>query len=189
MKFLALTSIFTARQRSCEKLMYSDVSLHQAVLSMEVLMWQYPSCIELRCIWPFQTLVPQTSDMGAPALSSPHASDIWWPSLQTCSNLFTWGPPSPVQTSGDHQSMYGCSACGTHPTRILSCFSYFLQCRGDHHFPGQPPRFATVKQRRKSTRVIVETLLMDLLVRTQFKSIINSNGIIWKQYRVIGKVL
>ena len=26
----------------------------------------------------------------------PHASDIFWPRLDTSSNLFTWGPPSPT---------------------------------------------------------------------------------------------
>ena len=25
----------------------------------------------------------------------PYASDIWWSRLETCSNLFTWGPPPP----------------------------------------------------------------------------------------------
>ena len=34
------------------------------------------------------------------------ASDIWWPSLQTCSNLLTWGPSRPVLTSGCYWNMY-----------------------------------------------------------------------------------
>ena len=34
--------------------------------------------------------IPRTSDMG------PHATDIWWLSLETCSNLFSW---EPIQTS------------------------------------------------------------------------------------------
>ena len=33
---------------------------------------------------------PQTSDMGSPSPGShPSVSDIWWPSLETCSNMFT----------------------------------------------------------------------------------------------------
>ena len=33
---------------------------------------------------------------------TPSASYIWWSSLETCSNLFTWGPTSPpVLTSSD----------------------------------------------------------------------------------------
>ena len=47
-----------------------------------------------------------TSDMWSPPYqtwdsSTPTASDTWWPSLETCWNLFTWGP-NPPPTSTDN---------------------------------------------------------------------------------------
>ena len=84
-------------------------------------------------------------DPPGPGLAPPswplnRASDIWWPILETCWNLFTWGPqvlkssgqdwrsdqtclleeptPCPVQASSGHWSMYG-----WRPVRILlECF-------------------------------------------------------------------
>ena len=53
-------------------------------------------------------------------LSGPLASDIWWPRLEACSNLFTWGPP-PVLTFGGW-STYGGWEGGTYPTGRLSCY-------------------------------------------------------------------
>ena len=71
----------------------------------------YPWCIELHCTGPLspdspgtspshpghqtwdqvaQPCPPLISDMDPPG-------DIWWPSLETCSKLFTWGP-SPIST-------------------------------------------------------------------------------------------
>ena len=50
------------------------------------------------CVCP-QTRPPQTSDLGLPTPHGPgpgpisSATDIWWPQLEACSNLFTWGPP------------------------------------------------------------------------------------------------
>ena len=56
------------------------------------------------------------------------ASDIWWPSLETCSNLFH-GPDCtgrlPVLTSGGHWGMFGWQVSSKHPTEMLSCFYYF----------------------------------------------------------------
>ena len=60
-------------------------------------------------LWPQH---PWTSNLGprAPVLSPPQelrhgtpwtwcpSSDIWWQSLETCSNLFTWGPTLPTGT-------------------------------------------------------------------------------------------
>ena len=37
---------------------------------------------------------PQTCDITVQEPLWPPASDIWWPRLVTCLNLFTWGPPS-----------------------------------------------------------------------------------------------
>ena len=75
----------------------------------------------------------------------PPTTDIWWISLETCSNLFTWGPtpppppPQPVLTSGDgHQNTYGWQAGGTHPTGVVSCSKYFSsslrQWGGQYYF-------------------------------------------------------
>ena len=55
-----------------------------------------------------------------PPNPKPPTSEIWWPSLETCSNFFTWGP-LPVLTSGG-RSTHGWQAGGTHPTGMLSCF-------------------------------------------------------------------
>ena len=68
----------------------------------------------------------------------PPASDICWPRLETCWNLFTWGhlvgktgdlfilvhlrTPFPlVLTSGSYWSMYNWQAAGAHHPRMLSC--------------------------------------------------------------------
>ena len=53
-------------------------------------------------------------------MALPPASDIWWPRLQTCSKLFTCGPPPrpPVLRCG---STYGQNVGGMHPTGLLSC--------------------------------------------------------------------
>ena len=41
-------------------------------------------------------------------LPLPHlTSDIWWPSLETCSNLFTSGHPRSLLTPGGYWSAYG----------------------------------------------------------------------------------
>ena len=74
-----------------------------------------------RCIGPHH--------LGTPSLTGPHsymapafpASDIWWPRLETCSNLFTWGLP--------HQCWhlmagYWRGAGGMHHTGMFSCFPF-----------------------------------------------------------------
>ena len=63
----------------------------------------------------------RTSDMGPPPLSP--ATNMWWPSLETFSNLFTWGPPLSTGTDICDWSMYGWQADGTHPPGMLSCFN------------------------------------------------------------------
>ena len=51
--------------------------------------------------------------------------DIWWRSLETCSNLFIWGPtPYPktnVQSWQQKMKQLGFQAAGMHPTGMLSC--------------------------------------------------------------------
>ena len=52
-----------------------------------------PPCGDLPwCIGPHCTGTPPTSGHGN-SLYRACASDIWWPILETCSNVFTWGPP------------------------------------------------------------------------------------------------
>ena len=76
---------------------------------------------------PFSFHQPGTSDLGTyPYPFTYPTSDIWWSSLETCSNLFTWGLTSlqsPVLTStGDHQNMYGWQGGSEHPTHsYLNC--------------------------------------------------------------------
>ena len=52
---------------------------------------------------------------GSPALVT-STSDIWWLRLETCSNLFTWGPPG----TGGYWSTY-CEWLSMHYTGMLSC--------------------------------------------------------------------
>ena len=100
--------------RSCGKVMFSVVSVFQAVCPQRVLCDHYPWCIGPHCRGiplvqaqlPLQTwdlrpprpgLVPfRMWDMGPPS-PTPPASEIWWLSPETCSNLFTWGLPTPHQ--------------------------------------------------------------------------------------------
>ena len=49
------------------------------------------------------------------------ASDIWWPLLETCSNLFIWGHTALVLKSGS-QSSYVWQVDGMHPTGMLSFY-------------------------------------------------------------------
>ena len=53
----------------------------------------------------------------------PPASDIWWWSLETCSNLFNWGPIPPPVTSGGNWNLstYGLQGDSIHPAGMLSC--------------------------------------------------------------------
>ena len=42
-----------------------------------------------------RTLQSRPHGIWTPPYSDPPCSDIWWPSLETCSNLFTWGSLPP----------------------------------------------------------------------------------------------
>ena len=94
--------IFTAHQWSCGKVIFSLMSV--CLFTREESLYDhYPSCTGPHCTFS------QTSDIGLPghdplghqtwptpaldpALAPPPSSDIRWQSLETCSNLFTWGP-------------------------------------------------------------------------------------------------
>ena len=50
--------------------------------------------------------LPPPPDIKSHCTRTPALSDIWWPLLETCSDLFTSGPPL-VLTSSGYWSMYG----------------------------------------------------------------------------------
>ena len=73
----------------------------------------------------------QTSDMGPPIPALPLASDIWWPSLETSSNLFTMGPmhnlpPTPSVLKSGGQSMYSWQVGSIHTTGRLSSYKFYF---------------------------------------------------------------
>ena len=85
------TSI-TARQLSSGNVMFSVVSVHHSVHEgLPALAPPLPSGDET---WDPPT--HQTWDPPGPSPSTAHysASDIWWWSLETCSNSFIWDPPT-----------------------------------------------------------------------------------------------
>ena len=70
------------------------------------------------------SLLSPPSDITPGSYSSPRhqtmdlphsATDIWWPTLETCSNLFSPGATS----GGGHWSAYGLQGGNTHPTGML----------------------------------------------------------------------
>ena len=73
------------------------------------------------------TWVPPNPIWGLGTYPYP-TTDIWWSSLENCSNLFTLGPtPALILThSGGHQDMYGWQAGGTHPIGMLFLFNIRL---------------------------------------------------------------
>ena len=89
--------IFTASQRSCRRVLFSVMSVHQPVIlpgGGAVPCHHYP-----RCIRPHHTMGPYCPCPQSPQLwdltvqrSSAPASEIWWPRLDTFSYLFTWRP-------------------------------------------------------------------------------------------------
>ena len=77
----------TVRQRSCGKVMFSLVP----VCSQGVPVWPLPMMLGPHCIGSLQPC-PQDIRHGTPY---PPASDNWWQSLETRSNLFISGPSPP----------------------------------------------------------------------------------------------
>ena len=68
-------------------------------------------------------------DLLAPS-SVPRAIDIWWPSLDTCTNLFIrphcTGPPL-VLTSGGDRSTCDWQAGSMYATGMLSCYCWVIR--------------------------------------------------------------
>ena len=93
---------------------------HPVILSVGVSMLQLPKLHWTSLYSPPPSL--RTSD-----LRTHLAFDIWWPSLETCSNLFTWGAPfSHRETScGGYRSMYG------QYKRVVYILKCFLLIFGD----------------------------------------------------------
>ena len=120
--------IFTVRQRSCWKVMFSDLSVHQSFSPQGV------SCNHNTwCNGPHPTHHYPIPRHGAllyrdhPSLvPAPTASDIGWPRLESYSNLFTWGPPSadirwlpkPKRSASRSYGSYG---------MLSYCFKQFLE--------------------------------------------------------------
>ena len=89
-----IEAIFTARQRSCGKLMFSLMSVCPHGVPCDY----YPWCIGSHCTGALP--LPQDMRHWDPQTSSRHgtwapASDIEWSRLETRSNLFIWGLPLP----------------------------------------------------------------------------------------------
>ena len=85
-------------------------------------------------MWPL-TMVHWASLYTAPPFSSdmiPHwtpASDIWWPSLEICSNLFTSGrTPTGADIWSLLKHIRSAQAGSTHPPGMLSC-SFNVSCK------------------------------------------------------------
>ena len=92
-------------------------------------------------MWPLpmihSTSLYRSPDMGPHCIGTPWpqvlpcppTGNIWWPSLETCSKLFTSGSPSLVLTSGGYWSTYGQHKLVVHI--LLDCFlvHYWLYVR------------------------------------------------------------
>ena len=118
----------TTRQRSCGKVMFSIVSVRHCVHSKGegAPCDHYPWCIGPHCITPSAHYLtpPRTWDLTV-FLPSP-TSDIWWPSLKTCSNLFTSGPPPPPVLTW-HLVTIEARKASKRPIRILlECFLVYM---------------------------------------------------------------
>ena len=145
--------------RSCGKVMFSQVSLHQSFCPKG----GGSPCVHYPLHWDMRPTLPshprhqtwdlhlprhqtwptlphprhQTWDLHSPPPPTPDmgplplATDIWWSSLEACSNLFTWGPsslpPSVVTFSDGHWNMYGLQAASAHPTGMYSCWNCTLK--------------------------------------------------------------
>ena len=113
--------IFTARQRNCRKVIFSQVSL--CLSTRESPCDHYPGCTGPHCTGPN----PWTSDMGpwtsdmVPTLLVRSGGHHWRP-VQTCSLEETLPHPFPTVLKLGGQSMYSWQAGSTHPTEMLSCF-------------------------------------------------------------------
>ena len=98
-------------------------------------MWYCPWCFQPHCTPPPLVQVPSygiplywvpapPSSVQGPGLRFSD-NDIWWSRLDTCSNLYTWGPHSTVSPEPTHAdtwwlATYGGQEGGTDPSGMLS---------------------------------------------------------------------
>ena len=94
----------------------SDLTIQELHLSVP-LCKEPPSPLQSCPSSPLQSC-PSLSLQSCPSL----ANDIWWPTQETCWNLFTLGPPPLVLTSAGYWSTYGRSPSG----RYASYWNAFL---------------------------------------------------------------
>ena len=98
-------NLFTTRKQSCGKVMFSVVSVCHCIHGRSPCD-HYPCCIG-----PHHTGTPSPLGMGphyagtpggrewkpiqtcSPEDKPPTSAEVHWPRMETCSNLFTWGPP------------------------------------------------------------------------------------------------
>ena len=87
--------IITTRQRICREVIFSVMSVHHSVHSQGWSMWSLPMMHWTSLYSPTLVLVsdPKFCPHGTSLDRDLPASGIWWPSLETFSNLFTWGLP------------------------------------------------------------------------------------------------
>ena len=104
--------------------------------------WSQPQTWELIVQWPPDPGVPWIHICYLTvqvAIALTPASDIWWPRLDTFSNLFTWDPLTLlVLIFGGYWSTYGWKVSNTHPTGMLSGLDYLLSIkntRNERLFP------------------------------------------------------
>ena len=75
---------------------HTEYYVSQVTKPLLLYWWGVPSNHYPWCIGPHYTGTPPL-DMGSHCTGSPltlvPASGIWWPILETCLKLFTWGPP------------------------------------------------------------------------------------------------
>ena len=109
--------LFTNRQRSSGKVMFLQVSV---ILFRGVPCDHYPWYIGPHCTG---------NPPGPYPMYRAPASDIWWESLKTYSNLYTSGPPS-ANIWWLLKHVWLMKAGGTHPTGMLSCMTWRFFTRG-----------------------------------------------------------
>ena len=114
-------SLTIVRQRSCGKVMFSVVSVCSQGKRGGVPMLPLP-------IMHWNSLyIPPPLDIRH---GTPPASDIWWPSLETCSDLFTSGPlPNQYWHLVATEAHTVCKRAGVHLTGMF-CFANGFESGG-----------------------------------------------------------
>ena len=107
----------------------------------------------------------------------PPATDIWWSSLETCSNASD-ATPLVLTSSGDHRNTYGWQVDGTHHTgMLLSCslfsaFVTYLETEQNIAIPPNHKWYCTLGNTVGFTSILSSTLLIASMTFERFYSII-----------------